>query len=765
MSGIPNHIMGDVWPHIAPGAADADYGSLSQSAPGPFPIRSYQTLVLTYTVGEYGLDDSGAIKLVHRFIQDGGPLQADDPSAANYVTAKASNGAGLALSRDPAVHQRPWTNGILVTVKGGYMSPGDTITLTLGDCTGGGPGLRLQTFCESAHDYVMLADPCACGVFLPVGTASFEIIGGPATSWVLTAPTLRRPGEAFHIGLRAEDAWGNATGDHAEDLHVTCSGPVDNLPKTIQFGKGARGHSLENLNIDAPGTYRFTLRAADGTQLATSNPLIIRDSAVAGYWGDLHAQSGETIGISTLDEHFTFARDIAHLDVTSHQGNDFQITNGFWQQINDLSAAYDAPGRFTVFPGYEWSGNTPLGGDHNVFFAKEGAQIHRSSHTLLEDRSDLETDAQTLETLFEKLQGVDTVLYAHVGGRPADISRAEDARLRTAVEVHSDWGTFEWILLDAFDLGYRVGVVCNSDGHKGAPGACYPGASEFGAYSGLTCFLAPQLNRTEIFAAMRRRHHYGTTGARMHIDLTAHLGASGVRYREDPRWSDRAPEPATTAIMGDIVSTDKNEVSLDIAIEAQAPIERVDIMRGRDLVKTIRPYADDDLGRRIRVIWEGAEYRGRGRQTHWLGQLSFDGAEVTQMNTINDWNLERQIALTDARHIDFDVITTGNYVAMDLWLAAETEEDAKLSINCPQVQAEVPLNSIGLGDTCLDAGGLERQMRIFRLPDALSSLRLETSLAVHLLGGENDVPIWLRVTTEDGHRAWTSPIYVIPKRI
>jgi hypothetical protein len=50
---------------------------------------------------------------------------------------------------------------------------------------------------------------------------------------------------------------------------------------------------------------------------------------------------------------------------------------------------------------------------------------------------------------------------------------------------------------DCFALGHRVGVVANSDGHKGRPGASYPGASEFGAY-GLEvthkylrpCFLA-----------------------------------------------------------------------------------------------------------------------------------------------------------------------------------------------------------------------------------------------------------------------------------
>ncbi len=69
-------------------------------------------------------------------------------------------------------------------------------------------------------------------------------------------------------------------------------------------------------------------------------------------------------------------------------------------------------------------------------------------------------------------------------------SYAHDGRLETAVEVHSAWGTFEWLLQDAFEAGYRVGIVANSDGHKGRPGACYPGASFFGSYGGLTCFLA-----------------------------------------------------------------------------------------------------------------------------------------------------------------------------------------------------------------------------------------------------------------------------------
>ena len=52
--------------------------------------------------------------------------------------------------------------------------------------------------------------------------------------------------------------------------------------------------------------------------------MIVRDKGYASYWGDLHGQSGETVGINPMREYLEFARDVAFLDVTSHQANDFR---------------------------------------------------------------------------------------------------------------------------------------------------------------------------------------------------------------------------------------------------------------------------------------------------------------------------------------------------------------------------------------------------------------------------------------------------------
>ena len=64
MTGISTDVMGDVWPGAEPGNAAANYGSVSFSPEGRFEARSFQTFSLVYTVGEYGLDDTGAIKVV-----------------------------------------------------------------------------------------------------------------------------------------------------------------------------------------------------------------------------------------------------------------------------------------------------------------------------------------------------------------------------------------------------------------------------------------------------------------------------------------------------------------------------------------------------------------------------------------------------------------------------------------------------------------------------------------------------------------------------
>ena len=454
-----------------------------------------------------------------------------------------------------------------------------------------------------------------------------------------------------------------------------------------------------------------------------------------------------------------FARDTAFLDAMSHQGNDFQITTPFWEELNRLTAEYNVDGRFIAFPGYEWSGNTGLGGDRNVLFRDEGRQIHRSHHALVEDLSDVATDANSAADLFRALKDENAVVFAHIGGRYADIKMAHDGRIERAVEVHSDWGTFEWLLEDAFDQGFRVGVVANSDGHKGRHGASHPGASLFGAYGGLTCLLATGLSRDALFEALRKRHHYATTGCRVHLDTRVRFDNPAELYGDDPNMGGQVTGKVGVARMGDILRSADDSVTLEIDVSAGAPIERIEIRNRTTVLETWRPYAQEQLGRRIRMIWEGSEYRGRGRQSVWDGSVTLTGNRIVSFTPINLWNIDKPLQRKADNQLAWQTLTTGGFGGAELILA--DAHAGTLAIDTTLVKAELAVGGIGLEDQVLaTGGGIKRQMRVFRLPDVNDANSARLSRRIPRSKVDEDA-LYVCITFEDGHLAWSSPTYVL----
>jgi hypothetical protein len=756
-------MVGEAGSTVEPGDAANDptlYGHVRIEGAEQVETRSFQTFRMIYTLGRYGLDDTGAIRVAFRAMSDFGRLQMSDPTAAGYTSAKASNGCKLQLDYQARGHNRPRFKSLTVHVGGGYMREGDTIEIVFGDTSQGSPGMAMPTFVDPAFEFKLYADVVATGHFTAVpGTPAIEVKPGPPAHWRAVLSSLRRPGESFIFGVKAEDKWGNPTELAQANLRFETSLPVDGLPETFDYTKGNRAHTFEGLSCAQEGVLRIKVIDRDsGAELAESHPMVIRGGAVAGFWGDMHGQSGESIGVTTARHYFDFARNKSFLDCTSHQANDFQITNAFWDYLQELCGEFHEDGRFCVLPGYEWSGNTGVGGDRNVFFRQEGRQIHRSSHALLPDRADIHTDAPTANKLFEMLSDEDCCIYAHVGGRYADIAYAHDPKLETAMEIHSAWGTFEWLLTDGFPLGHRSGLVCNSDGHKGRPGASYPGAATFGAYGGLTCFLMDGLNRDSMFDCLRSRHHYGTTGTRMHLDIRAEFTGGAKLYNRDPNvFSDAKSAPATSIIMGDIAQTNDATATVRLEVITHAPIERIEVRNGTEVVQTLRGFSQEDLGSRFRVIWSGAEYRGRGRQSIWRGRARFGGSIINRLSRVNAWNLERRLEQHSADAVVFDALTTGNFGGFDVWV--DEDVDGMIEIETNHGSLKVRAEDVGMEDVALDAGGLERRLRIFRLPEENNCREFRAEIEVPLKAtGDNQ--LWVCVTTEDGFQAWSSPMFV-----
>jgi hypothetical protein len=325
--------------------------------------------------------------------------------------------------------------------------------------------------------------------------------------------------------------------------------------------------------------------------------------------------------------------------------------------------------------------------------------------------------------------------------------------------VHSDWGTFDWLLDDAFAVGGRVGIAANSDGHKGRQGASHPGASLFGAYGGLTCYLAKDLSRDALWDAMLWRRQYATTGAcRAHLDAKVRLIAPAASHRDDPALGGAPVGRVTEAGLGAILThVADTEVEFNVEVLADAPIERIEIRNRTALLEVWRPYARKELGCRIRVLWEGAEYRGRGRETMWQGNLALSGNSWAGIRALNRFNLDRRFDPTP-QGLAFDGVTTGGFMGVEALL--EDAQAGTLEIKTNLVQGSLRVTEIDFEDRVLDAGGLGRRMRTFRLPDANPHRHVRLSRRIPLRRDEDNA-LYVRVTLEDGNVLWSSPIYLL----
>ncbi len=102
------------------------------------------------------------------------------------------------------------------------------------------------------------------------------------------------------------------------------------------------------------------------------------------------------------------------------------------------------------------------------------------------------------------------------------MSEAGDATWHGIIRSSNDclrsealWGIFEWLLRDAVQRGWRLGVCANSDEHRGRCGGGVPERLCFGVKGGLTGVLAEKLERGTIATALRARHTFATTGERL----------------------------------------------------------------------------------------------------------------------------------------------------------------------------------------------------------------------------------------------------------
>jgi hypothetical protein len=441
----------------------------------PVVAGSYGCWVLTYRVGVYGLDVGGGVKVGSDSDSDWGDPQFHRPEEADFMTVKTSGRAVLSTVIEGGYLRRK----LKVTVHQHSLREGDEIIIVYGDRSLGGMGSRVQTFAEERRYFRVYVDSSGDGCFSEVPDPPFlQVIGGSTEGLSIIAPSQVVVKTPFSVVLRAMDGFGNPSYKYDGEVNFELQEGSLSLPKGHVFKMEEHGvHRFYGLTPLKPGVYRIIVKDDLKGIEGVSNPILCQPKPEEYnlYWGDLHGQVGLAEKIS---EYFKFPRDISVLDFASHQRNDHEVSKGDWEETMRVVKEYNEPGSFVAFLGFEWSGESSVGGDHNIYYLEDDQPIRRewsgessvggdhniyyleddqpirrSGHEMVKDKSDIDTDLLHIQDVYRAFQGKRILIVPHVGGRPADLS-FHDPTLEPVIEVHSTHGTFEWFLREALKRGY-----------------------------------------------------------------------------------------------------------------------------------------------------------------------------------------------------------------------------------------------------------------------------------------------------------------------
>jgi hypothetical protein len=251
------------------------------------------------------------------------------------------------------------------------------------------------------------------------------------------------------------------------------------------------------------------------------------------FWGDVHGHTSHSDGKGSLDEYFTYARDVAKLDfviVTDHDfGNGkptWWLPKEIWTLTQDKADEYTVDGRFVAIAGYEWTSQPKYWTDveegtpserlfpgppkfynhKNVYFpgrveylfsakdpaymspillaeavGKHGGLVHNNHPSSgLDGRDQWDYDPVHYSVITNTEMYGDTI---HYQGKTYHVNMEQAVR-------------------HFLDGGGKTGFVGGTDTHEGKPAA-------------RTAVLAKDLTREAIFDALRRRRNYAVSNARI----------------------------------------------------------------------------------------------------------------------------------------------------------------------------------------------------------------------------------------------------------
>jgi hypothetical protein len=703
---------------------------------------------------------------------------------------------------DQKGHERPFQKAVIIDIIDGYMNPGDQIIVRLGDRRFGARGTRTQTFVEEDFRMRWYIDPVGTSRFAAIKPdLVFDIHSGPIHHLKAHSPRLITPGTEFPIYVHAEDLWGNAAANQEGFyLKLSISKDADQEPtpiveKEVKVPSQGWTHAVAKdivLKDEGDYTISLTLRSS-----ITESDYTIRESVSVSssspvprvLFADLHVHSDDTVGTNNTAYNFSYAQKIAGLDIVGYTANDFNITAAKWESTLSLIRTINQEGDFIVFPGTEWCGNSAAGGDHNVVFLDDPStsppefpldkhgNVARSFEWNEDGPAELQPGAWPLEELYATYShSPEThLLIPHVGGRRCNLGW-HHPRLERLLEIGSAWGLFEWLLRDAVQRGWKMGVCANSDEHRGRCGGGVPGTAVFGTKGGITGVLSQSLERVAVGSALRARRTFATTGERLVGLLSTDSNGSHALQGDEVVFDGESK----TVKLNYTFYGGSGFSSIE-AYDASGSIFHRDLQRETAMLSNAAPSSWN----KVRITWGGARLYDRYREAVWDGSIQCDGGEILKIRRFGGVSYvpEETISHTGPQSVAFQTHTSGDLDGVDLSFAAGSLPERIVVVGKlggyvkvgdalkgnphkaqPTFALEASWNeALAMGGKKIEIkGGADLFVRVEVVPSVPLPKRVQGSLNLMVerhIGGRD---VYFVGREWDGGKVITSPLFFVP---
>ena len=396
------------------------------------------------------------------------------------------------------------------------------------------------------------------------------------------------------------------------------------LVKTLESGGASKGHEIETEPLRTPET-GFSL----GEQISMCAAGLPRQKQrhdgeeLTLFWGDFHDHTDISVcnrrGNPPGHDLFANVRDIERLDFCALTDHGYNFDGPQWAFNGEQTRNNHDPGRFVTFLGEEWtsSKNPPAPGGKMNRYGHHNLIFLDPYHKKFYDSFD--GDISPAE-LWKELEGTDFICIPHQladwkgkgGGNPPTDWSYVDERLQPVAEIFQARQSYEYLgcprqaregapfkgsyLQDAWAKGIIIGVIASPD-HGG-------GSGKVGVW-------AKKLTRASIFEAVRKRHTFGTSGAKMAIFFSA-----------------------GEAMMGDKVKREDGPIEFRLKVRAERAVKEMVIFRNNEIVHRVEPGRKefdlkwtDKEPLDIELAWYYARIHAEDNELAWSSPIWFAGSQ------------------------------------------------------------------------------------------------------------------------------------------